>query len=647
MGATQQEHLPLRLDRRPATSVLPWQRLLGLHARGMAHTGSPWHGTGPYPCGTMARDIHEVLRSVWGFPAFRPMQEEVVRTVLGGEDILALMPTGGGKSLCFQVPALAMGKLCIVVSPLIALMKDQVERLNRLGVRAKAIASGMAPVEIDNALESAAVGKVDFLYVSPERLGSDLFKARLPRMPVGLIAVDEAHCISQWGFDFRPAYRLIGGLREVHPQVPVLALTASATPEVAADIMERLAFRKPRILRGSFLRPELTYWVNHAEDRLGLLLRIAQRLPGSGIVYLRERRGTVRIAQFLQHHGISAEAYHAGLEIAERDRVQRQWTEGSVRFVAATNAFGMGIDKPDVRCVVHLEPPPDLESYYQEAGRAGRDGNKAYAFLITHHTDGDRLRERLESTYPSLAEVRRVYQAFADQHAIALGAGEFEPYPLDLQQLARRTALPQGTVNNALKALELGGCLALSESARTPSRLMVRASGTDVHHLRTSDPVNGPLLEALLRQYGGLFEEPSIIDEEQLAHTTGRSVVSVRKLLAGLDRNGVVFYRPRSNEPMATLLTPRQDAARLTLNPMALKERKQRSSVRLEAMLDFCRDTSDCRESMLLRYFGEPARERCGRCDRCVAMAKANTVAGPPARWLKDEVPMINAPDRP
>lgn len=304
------------------------------------------------------RDIHTVLRETWGYPGFRPMQEQVVRSALGGNDTLALLPTGGGKSLCFQVPALAMGKLCIVVSPLIALMKDQVQRLKQHGVRAVAATSGMAPVEIDNALESAANGKLDFLYVSPERLGSELFKARLPRMPLGLIAVDEAHCISQWGYDFRPAYLLIGALRETHPEVPVLALTASATPEVAKDIMERLAFRKPNLIQGSFSRPELTLWASHAEDKLGRLLRIAHKLPGSGIVYLRNRRGTVRTAQFLQQHGIRAAAYHAGLALEERDRVQQEWTSGNIRFVAATNAFGMGIDKADVRCVVHLEPRP-------------------------------------------------------------------------------------------------------------------------------------------------------------------------------------------------------------------------------------------------------------------------------------------------
>lgn len=584
----------------------------------------------------MARDIHQVLRDVWGFPSFRPMQEEVVRAVMSGTDTLALLPTGGGKSLCFQVPALAMGRLCIVVSPLIALMKDQVARLRNAGIRAVAVTSGMGHVEIENALESSAVGKMDFLYVSPERLGSELFKARLPRMPVGLIAVDEAHCISQWGYDFRPAYRLVGELRNVHPQVPVLALTASATPEVAQDIMAQLAFRKPHQLRGSFQRPELSFWVSHGEDKLGRLLRITRHVQGSGIVYLRDRRGTVRTAQFLQQHGISAQAYHAGLTMEERDRIQQEWTSGATRFVAATNAFGMGIDKADVRCVVHLEPPPDMESYYQEAGRVGRDGKPAYAFLLAHHSDEAKLREKFEASFPTLSEVRRVYQSFADQHRIALGAGEFEAYAMDLAGLARRTLLPASKVNSALKALELDGRMALSESARTPSRVLMRAGGDTIHHLRISDQRAGPLLEAMLRLYGGLFEEPSIIDETVLARQLGRSVAHVRATLHELSRDNVLFYRPQNDSPTATLLTPRADAQSLVLDKEALDARRSRARERMEAMVHFTFRETGCREHAVLRYFGEGQDQPCGRCDNCKAN-HTSVVADPPARWSRDE----------
>ncbi len=574
------------------------------------------------------------------------MQQEVVRAVMAGTDTLALMPTGGGKSLCFQVPALAMGKLCIVVSPLIALMKDQVERLKKLGVRAMAVTSGMGHAEIDAALDSAVFGKLDFLYVSPERLGSDLFAARLPRMPVGLFAVDEAHCISQWGFDFRPAYLLIGALREAHPQVPVLALTASATPEVAADIMLRLAFRGRNEIRGSFIRPELSFWASHGEDKLGSLLKIARKSSGSGIVYLRDRRGTVRIAQFLKQHGIAAEAYHAGLSFEERDRVQHAWTEGSTRFVAATNAFGMGIDKPDVRTVVHLEPPPDMESYYQEAGRAGRDGKPAYAFLLAHHADEKKMRDKLEASFPSIHEVRRVYQAFADQHRIALGAGRFETYNVDLAELARRTALRLATVSHVLKALELDGSIALSESARTPSRVLLRASGETIHGIRLSDNRCGPLLEMLLRLYGGLFEEASIIDEELIAKHLGKSVAHVRTVLREMALAHVLFYHPRNDSPTATLLTPRRDAQTLALNKESLQAREERARKRMEAMAQYAFREEGCREAAVLRYFGETPGPPCGRCDNCKARQQVNIAQEPPFRWKMDETRSLAGHDK-
>ncbi|MFT3885864.1 MAG: RecQ family ATP-dependent DNA helicase [Flavobacteriales bacterium] len=580
------------------------------------------------------RDIHEVLRSTWGYSTFRPLQEEVVRSVLDGRDTLALLPTGGGKSLCFQVPGLALERLCLVVSPLIALMKDQVERLRAKGVRATAITSGMHHAEIDNALESAAVGKMAFLYVSPERLLSELFQARLPRLPLGLIAVDEAHCISQWGYDFRPAYMGIASIREKHPQVPVLALTASATKEVADDIMARLAFRAPNLLRGSFHRPELVHWVSQGEDKLGRLLRITQNVEGSGIVYLRERRGTVRVAQFLREHGVTAEAYHAGLALEERDRIQRAWADNTIRFVAATNAFGMGIDKADVRCVVHLEPPPDLESYYQEAGRGGRDGRTAHAFLLTHPADERKLREQLEGSFPALADVRRVYQAFADQHGIALGSGEFECYDLDLRELARRTGLTTSLVNHALKALELDGCIALSDSARMPSRVLMRAAPNVVYDLRVRDARLGPVLEVLLRMYGGLFEEAAIIEEGRISQQLGWSQTRVTAALHELQRQHVLFYRPRNDSPTLTLLVPRRDAQRLTLDKEALAARELRARRRMEAMATFAFRPDACREVMLLRYFNEPDPRPCGQCDICRRTAKAKPYAEPSAEPL-------------
>ncbi len=567
------------------------------------------------------RDIHEVLKTTWGYDAFRPRQEEIVRAVLDGSDTLALLPTGGGKSLCFQVPALAMGRMCLVISPLIALMKDQVERLRASGIRASAITSGMDHSEIDRTLESAAVGKTAFLYVSPERLATEIFLARLPRLPLGLIAVDEAHCISQWGYDFRPSYMRVAELRVHHPTVPVLALTASATAAVATDIMDRLQFRKPHLVRGSFARPELTLWISRGEDKMGRLARIVKNVGGTGIIYLRERKGTVRIAQFLRQQGVKAEAYHAGLDHTERDRIQRAWTTGEVRYVAATNAFGMGIDKADVRCVVHLEPPPDMESYYQEAGRAGRDGRPSFAFLLTQPSDADKLREKYIASFPDIIQVRRVYQAFADMHRIALGSGQFEEYDLDLRGIGQRIGLTPVTVRNSIKALELDGSLSMSEGVRTPSRVGMRTGAKNVYDLRVRNERLGPVLEALLRMHGGLFEEPAIIDEERISQQLKLSTDRVVALLRELQSMNVIFYKQRSDRPKITLLTPRRDAQLLMLDKEALDARKERARKRMQAMVHFAFRSAECRERMLLRYFDEPTAQNCGRCDACRTMA--------------------------
>ncbi len=574
-----------------------------------------------------------------------------MRAVLKGDDTLALLPTGGGKSLCFQVPALAMGRMCLVVSPLIALMKDQVARLHAQGISAKAVMSGMAHAEIDNVLESAALGKLAFLYVSPERLGTDLFKARLSRMPVGLIAVDEAHCISQWGYDFRPAYLKVRELRETLPDVPVLALTASATSSVAADIMEKLGFRVPNIVRGSFQRPELVLWVSQGEDKQGRLLRILQNIPGTAIVYVRERKGTVRLARFLEMQGIAAAAYHAGLPGKERDRIQQAWTSNEVRCVVATNAFGMGIDKSDVRTVVHMDLPPDLESYYQEAGRGGRDGATAHAFLLMGPGDRARLEERVAASFPQLADVRRVYQAFADMNGIALGSGTLETYEVDLEALAKRTTLPLVTVANSLKTLEFDGRIALSEGLRSPSRVFILADPSVVYHLRVNDKRMGPVIEALLRLYGGLYEEPAIIDEIRLARLTEWNVDRVKARLTELDKQRVIVYRPSTDSPTLTLLQPRADAARITLDPASLKLRKDRAEARMNAMIDFVESTDRCRAATLLHYFDEPDPQDCGRCDVCQRRRAQNErreqFANEPAvpyamdieaqRWANDE----------
>ncbi|MCB0792884.1 MAG: RecQ family ATP-dependent DNA helicase [Flavobacteriales bacterium] len=572
----------------------------------------------------MVNDIHHLLRTHWGYASFRPLQEPIIRDVLAGKDTLALLPTGGGKSLCFQVPAVALGGTTIVISPLIALMHDQVMHARARGITAAALTSAMTPREIDNVLEDAAQGRFKLFYIAPERIGTELFQARARRIPVELIVVDEAHCISQWGYDFRPAYQRIADLRPLYPKAPVLALTATATADVVADIQDRLAFRGPNVRRGPFHRPELTFWVARGEDKHGRLLRIATHTEGSGIIYVRERRMAHRMAGLLEQHGVPTGAYHAGLSHEERDHVQAEWMSGRLRWIAATNAFGMGIDKGDVRVVVHLAPPPDPESYYQEAGRAGRDGRDAHAILLVDARDADQLRKRVQESFPTLAQVRRVYQGFADMHHIAIGAGRMESYPLDVRALADRTGERPAMVMNALKALELDGTIALSEGARSPSRIRIIAPPSTVHAIRLQDARKGSLLEALLRLYGGLYEEPTIVEEERIARVLGKPLAQVRSLLKELHAQDVIDHRPRNDSPLVTLFVPRRDAAIMMLDRNALSDRRARASYRAEAMIAYFDPDAPCREQQLLAYFGGSDPTPCGRCDRCRQRARAS-----------------------
>ncbi|MCB0795676.1 MAG: RecQ family ATP-dependent DNA helicase [Flavobacteriales bacterium] len=567
----------------------------------------------------MLPDVRSTLKQFWGFDTFRPGQEEVIEHVLAGHDTLALLPTGAGKSLCYQLPTLHQGGLCLVISPLIALMLDQVDRARSIGIKAGAVMSGMTSSSIENTLEDAAQGRLSLLFLSPERIGTELFQGRLPRMPISLIAVDEAHCISQWGYDFRPAYQRISELRPVHPEAPVLALTATATARVVEDIQRLLAFRAPNVVRTSFRRPEITFWVSHGEDKLARLLKILNRTQGSSIVYVQQRRTADQLAAHLEHHGIHCAAYHAGMDRSERDRVQAEWASGTLPCVVATNAFGMGIDRSDVRSVIHWSPPNDLESYYQEAGRAGRDGKPAFAFVLCDGADPELIRERVEAGFPSLAEVRKVFQAFSNIHRIASGSGLHESYPVHLNELAGKAGIRTGTALHALKALELNGTLVLSEGVHTPSRVQIKADHATIMRSRKNDKCMGAVLEAVRSAHGGLFEGLVIVEEERLARMSAISVQEVVDRLKELHRLDLIHYRSRDDDPQVTLLVPRPDAAALYLAPEALALRKDRALKRMRAMLSYLAPDVRCREQELLAYFSEVPKEACGQCDRCVA----------------------------
>ncbi|MGB3616575.1 MAG: RecQ family ATP-dependent DNA helicase, partial [Catalinimonas sp.] len=498
-----------------------------------------------------APDLHHILKQYWGYDRFRPLQEEIIRSVLGGRDTLALLPTGGGKSVCFQVPALARDGLCLVVSPLIALMKDQVEQLRRRRVPAYALYSGIHPREIDVTLDNCVWGRAKFLYVSPERLQTDLLRERLKKMRVNLLAVDEAHCVSQWGYDFRPPYLEIGAFRdEFLADVPCVALTATATPAVRDDIADKLHLRDPAAFRKSFARANLSYSCFEEEDKRRRLLQILRNVPGTSVVYVRNRRRTREVAENLRQHQITADFYHAGLSVEERGRRQDAWLHNRTRVMVATNAFGMGIDKPDVRTVVHLDLPDSLEAYYQEAGRAGRDQKKAYAVALYDGQDLHELDRRAGQAYPAPEVLRRVYQALANYCKVAVGSSELASYELDLGAFQKAYQLPPVETYHALKRLEQEGLLQFNESFHQPSRLWLQVDNKSLYEFQVAHRHLDTVIKLLLRAYGGeLFGQFVNVDERQIAHHLRTEVPTVQKLLAGLQAQGVAVYEPRSDRP--------------------------------------------------------------------------------------------------
>ncbi len=563
------------------------------------------------------QDPKTILNKYWGFDNFRPLQEEIIGSILNGKDTLALLPTGGGKSICFQIPAMCMEGICIVVSPLIALMHDQVDNLKRRGISAIAITSAMRKRELDIALDSCVYGKIKFLYLSPERLQTELARVRIAKMKVNMIAVDEAHCISQWGYDFRPPYLQVADLRDICPNVPVLALTATAIPKVVEDIQEKLLFKTKNVFKTSFGRSNLAYIVKKTEDKISPLIKLANQTTGSGIVYARSRRKTMEVATLLYKNNISATFYHAGLSSEERNKRQQQWLSGAAKVMVATNAFGMGIDKPDVRFVVHLDLPDSPEAYFQEAGRAGRDGNPSGAILYYNPKDIDDLERNFEASFPPLDEIRRTYQALANMYEVPVGAGAGMTLIFDQERLCKTYKLETVKVFNSLKFLEKEGYIAVGDAVFTPARLKMLASNETLYNFQVGNPSLEEFIKTLLRMYAGLFDEYIRINEKDIARRVNKSEAEVMSILKDLEKKDLLNYIPQNDRPLFTFLLARVDAKTLYISPEHLIERKKIASLRIKAMIDFITDEKLCRQAVLLSYFGEENAADCGKCDVC------------------------------
>ena len=568
-------------------------------------------------------DYAAILKKYWGHDTFRPLQLETIESVAAGRDTLVLMPTGGGKSVIYQVPALASEGVCIVITPLISLMKDQVDRLRARHIPAVAIHSGLSPRAIDIALDNCVYGDVKFLYVAPERLATEAFRLRVVRMNVSLVAVDEAHCISQWGYDFRPSYLRIAELREKLPGVPVLALTASATKLVAEDIMRHLRFAEPHILRSSFARPNLSYSVRHTDDKNGQLLRLVRNVPGSGIVYVRTREGTEQVADMLRREGITAAAYHGGMGHAERSLRQEEWVSGRTRVMVATNAFGMGIDKPDVRFVAHYSMCDSLESYYQEAGRAGRDGMRSYALLLVSSDDGERIVRRFEQEFPPLEKIKDIYERVCSYLQVGIGDGAQASFLFNIHDFCAREHLYSGTVVSALKLLQQNGYMTLTDAQENPARIMFCVSRDDLYKLRVQRDELDHFIRTLLRLYNGVFTEFRQIDEGEIATWSGYTVQRVKELLKRLWQLRVIRYVPSNRSPILFMDEERLPRADLYIAPETYKRRQELMRERFEHMLAYAANETRCRSAVLEGYFGEGAPAACGVCDICLAHKRA------------------------
>jgi ATP-dependent DNA helicase RecQ len=560
----------------------------------------------------------QILIRYWGYTDFRPVQEDIIKSVAAGHDTLGLLPTGGGKSLTFQVPTLAGEGMCLVITPLIALMRDQVEKLVQKGIKAMALHSGLSREEIDIGLNNAIYGKYKFLYVSPERLATDLFRIRLPQMNLSLVTVDEAHCISQWGYDFRPSYLKIATLREQVPDVPILALTATATPRVVEDIQDKLHFRSKNVLRASFQRKNLVYTVKPVEDKEHYLIDLLHQLQGSGIVYARSRKKTRDLANLLRQEKISCDYYHAGLAQESRTRKQAEWMTGHTRVIIATNAFGMGIDKPDVRFVIHMDIPDSVESYFQEAGRAGRDGKTAHAVMLFSPSDPKNVEQRIRMNYPEIDDIKQIYRAIGNYYQIPVGTAKYQVFDFNVADFAARYKLSIMTIYSSLKFLQLEGYLELTEEIYNPSKLKFLVNRDELYKFQIANVDFDAFIKLVLRTYTGLFTDYVTIYEQSLANQAKVKPELIIQYLKRLSAMGIIRYLPQKKTPVIIFTEERLDVKSVHISKEHYRDRKKEYIERLETLLAYASGRNRCRSLFLLAYFGEKGQEKCGQCDVCL-----------------------------
>ena len=573
-----------------------------------------------------------ILKQYWGYDRFRGIQEDIIDSISKNKDTLGLMPTGGGKSITFQVPALAKEGMCLVITPLIALMKDQVQNLKKRGIKALAIYSGMSRQDIIITLENCIFGNYKFLYISPERLDTELFRTKLQKMHISMITVDESHCISQWGYDFRPAYLKIAEIRELLPDVPVLALTATATPEVVKDIQARLHFRHKNVFRMSFERNNLAYIVRKTENKTAELLHILRSMPGSAIVYVRNRRRTKEITELLNNEHITADFYHAGLDDATKDIRQHRWQSGESRVMVATNAFGMGIDKPDVRIVIHMDLPDSIEAYFQEAGRAGRDGQKAYAVILYAKSDKTTLHKRIPDTFPEKEYIRDVYEHLQYYYQMAMGDGLDCVREFNIEDFCRKFKYFPVPVDSALRILTQAGYLEYTAEQDSTSRILFTIRRDELYRLREMGEDMDRLIQAVLRSYTGVFTDYTYINEDSLAIRTGLTRRQIYEMLVHLAKLRIVSYIPHKKTPYIIYTRERVEAQRIHISPEVYEHRKARYETRINAMLDYVTNDTVCRSRMLLDYFGERNEHNCGQCDTCISLRSKSKVSEQPDR---------------